>query len=650
MNATGKIFLLDRLLADGIVSVEQRERVLALAESMQQPVSEALLDARVLDEPELLKYQANLYRTRFVSTEKLAKADIDLTVLELLPRKIAEHHLVFPVLFDPELQVLSIVTPEPDNADALKEVQLASGAREVRAFVGRPRAVRAAINRSYGGDIHAFANLDQHAHEQFAGMLNVFERTLVTEKSVAAAVASDECHRERVLAPAELERSGTATPGAAGRGILDAGYSETVKVLVTLLENTRSDLRGHSTHVARFVGRTAQRIGLSDVQCSLLKIAAYLHDLGKMGTYHLTALNVAQYEGHATTAKKTYRAPMRLLENVDLPKEVTHTVEQMYERFDGTGFPGNLAAKEISLGARLLAIADTYADLTQNPRNPCRQVLRPVQACDVLIQHRNTVFDPNLVDLFRNTVTGDDVKARLLADRYRVLIVDPDAEESTVLELRLLEHGFEVARAYTSDRALRLLDKGDVQLVVSELDLGPGDGLWLLSEARRRPWGSALPWVFVTSRAGRAEAQRAFELGAADYMTKPISAELLVAKLRQLLAREAAATGKRGIAGSLREMGLPDMVQVLWHGRKTGLLKIRAGGENGEIHFVNGAVFNALWGNLRGEEAFYAMLRFNDGEFLLDPSVKVSQRIIEESPEALLLEGLRRLDEASVGG
>jgi hypothetical protein len=94
-------------------------------------------------------------------------------------------------------------------------------------------------------------------------------------------------------------------------------------------------------------------------------------------------------------------------------------------------------------------------------------------------------------------------------------------------------------------------------------------------------------------------------------------------------------------------MSLPDIVQVLWHGRKTGSLKIRSGQNVGEIHFVGGSVFNAMWSNLRGEEAFYAMLSLNQGDFALDPNFTAPQQVVAASPEALLLEGMRRLDEAA---
>jgi hypothetical protein len=87
---------------------------------------------------------------------------------------------------------------------------------------------------------------------------------------------------------------------------------------------------------------------------------------------------------------------------------------------------------------------------------------------------------------------------------------------------------------------------------------------------------------------------------------------------------------------------------VLFNGRKTGNLKIRADGESGEIHMQDGEVVNALWSNLRGENAFYAMLRASDGEFGLDPTFKPTSREINQKVEALLLEGMRRMDEGVV--
>ncbi len=639
MHPTGNPKLAEWLVNGGLMSAEAREKVLSQQQLLGGRIEEAILDLGVLGELELLKFLANTYRTRFVSTEKLAKAQIDRATLEKVPKKLAEQCTAFPVMYDAASATLSVVVADPDDSNLLRQVQMAARAKHVKAFVGRPLAVKAAIAKNYGGDIHAFARLDRSAHEQFSSMMDVFERNLVSEESMAVALAG-EAAQERTLTPEQI-----AGGGPASSGFDDSAYRETLKVLVSLIEGGRSDLRGHSAHVARLVGKLSQRIGVSPSQHAAYCIAALLHDLGKMGEHHLTALNVGVSETQRARAQHTYTAPGRLMEAVKLPHEALDALESMYERFGGDGLPGQRSGKDIPLGARLLAICDTYADLTRNAKNPFSKTLDAEEACGVLSRYAPALFDPNLVELFKHTVSGDSLKARLLSNRHLALIVDTDPEETTVLELRMIEQGFEVHVARSVEAALKQLRGGRIDVVVSEIDLGARDGFGLLQEARSQSWGKQLPWVIVTRRTARQDADRAFELGADDYVTKPISGDLLVTKLKQIMDRRGRSAGARGVSGSLQEMGLPDIVQVLWHGRKSGSLKIHAPEGNGEIHFVEGQVYNALFGKKRGADAFYAMVALQAGDFAVDPGFVATQRMIEESPEGLLLEGLRRLDE-----
>src|SRR5262249_54786470 len=155
----------------------------------------------------------------------------------------------------------------------------------------------------------------------------------------------------------------------------------------------------------------------------------------------------------------------------------------------------------------------------------------------------------------------------------------------------------------TAFAARRDLEAGDIAVVVSEVDLDEADGgLTLRADAARNGWARDVTWVLLTRKTDRQTAQRAFDLGVEDVVSKPASTDMFVAKLRQLIERRASRSGGRGVAGSLAEMSLPDMVQVLWHGRKTCALKIEAQGSLGEIHFAEGQVYNAHWGSLRGEE------------------------------------------------
>ncbi len=638
------------LLKLGAVDPQQFENAMSSAETSHQRIEDAVVELGIASEQDLLKVLATHYKTRFVSTERLAKAEIGRSTLEMVPRQVAETFQVFPVLFDPQSRTLSVVTADPDDEEVLKQIQITSGAKEVKAFVGRPGGVRAAIAKCYGGDIHAFALLDRAAHAQFSAMLDVYERNVVSDVSMTAALARGSSatggRGERVVSERDMAQAQKrAATGQAGASVGQEEMLELLNVLVSLLENARPDLRGHSAHVARFTRRMLERINVGPATLGAVVAAAYLHDIGKMSAFHLTTLNASEYDGHKTAAQRAVSTPARVVESVHFAKETVDAIEQMYERYDGNGFPNGISGKDISLGARVLAIADTYADLTQNPRNPYRKSLMPAEACGVLAKYKEAIFDPHLVDLFKNMVMGEDIRAKLLANRYYALLVDPDPEETTVLELRLIEQGFETKTARGAEQAIKILQETPMDVVVSEVDLPQGDGLGLLAEARKHSWGKDVAWIFHTRRHERAEAQRAFELGVADYVAKPAPTDVFVAKIKALLDQRAQRSGPRGVSGSLKEMGLPELVQVLFHGRKTGNLRIRSGQTSGEIHFADGKIVNALFDKGRGADAFYQMLKLQDGEFGLDPTFVPQARVIQESPEALLLEGMRRLDE-----
>jgi response regulator RpfG family c-di-GMP phosphodiesterase len=657
----------DVLVRERLLRPEMIDSVLGRVQRTGERVEEAILELGLVGETELLKALATHYKVYFISSEKLSKAEVPRAVVDMIPQRFAEQIGVCPVMFDGKTLALSVVTPDPDDLEALREAQLASGAREVKGVLARPAAVKALIGKTYLGDLHAFAILDRQAQAQLNAMMNVYGNDVTfDDRPVPPPLPPPRAERveARREAPARPPsppppRGPSAAPAAAAaerdgapdRGrtqkVSDASFVELLHVLVSLLESTRADLRGHSAEVARLVRRVGDKLGVDAASTAMFVVAAFIHDLGKMGQFHLTPLNCSEYDGHKGTAQKAWELPARLLEPVRLPTDAVQIASRMYERYDGKGFPDGLSGKDIPLGARILAICDTYADLTSNPRNPFRKTLGPQEACIAIAKHKDTIFDPNLVDVFRNTVLGEELTAKLLANRSQALLVDADPEETTVLELRLIEQGFVVKTARTAEQAVKVLAEGDTDLVVGEIDLGASDGLALLAEARKQPWGKDLPWVIYTRRNERAVAQKAFDLGALDYVTKPASADLLVAKLKALLDQRASASPRktRGVSGSLREMGLPDMVQVLFHGRKTGRLEIRAPQGAGEIHFAEGNVVNALWGDARAEPAFYAMLKLTDGDFALDPSFRPAERVIHQSAEALLLEGMRRMDE-----
>ncbi|MEM9071532.1 MAG: HD domain-containing phosphohydrolase [Myxococcota bacterium] len=667
--------ILDRLRHEGRIYDDQYQSVIVHARGTNAHIIDAIVQVGAVGEQELLKKLASWYQTQFVTTEKLAKANIDRSITQILPLAFVERMQIFPVRFERRSHSLMIVAKDLESvSDLEKQVQMIGQVRHVRVLVARPSAIEAAIAKHYLGDSRPFAMLLRHKKsEPPPASMGVISRLGGNPKVTGYDPLGGGIEEDGPIAPSPSQQSakveapaaftisapelasslaalhapsiaptGTTTEPSSeppqDQAIKVEHFVETVQVLVALLERDRGDLRGHSARVARLCAKIAKRLALSTESIHAVQLAGQLHDIGKTGSYHLTLLNVARYEGHRLQAQKSFDAPVRLFERAGLPAQTLPAIRHMYERQDGRGFPDRMAGKDIPLAARILAVADTYLDLTSHAKNPYRKKLDPGAACDALDQFAGQVFDPTICAALRQVVSGDDLRQKLLENRKTVLLVDPDPEETALLDVRLGALGFDVLVARDVKEALEKVSNADA--VVSEVELGSRDGFGLLQKIGRM--GLKIPLVFLTRKGDSASVDKGFELGAADYVMKPASPDVVAAKVRQILSKGPA----RGVSGSLTEMSLPDVIQILSNGRKTGRLVIRAGGKSGEVHFGEGMIWDAKYDGLRGEEAFYGMLTLTDGEFQLDPAFKPERRVIQDATESLLLEGMRRLDEA----
>jgi tetratricopeptide (TPR) repeat protein len=100
------------------------------------------------------------------------------------------------------------------------------------------------------------------------------------------------------------------------------------------------------------------------------------------------------------------------------------------------------------------------------------------------------------------------------------------------------------------------------------------------------------------------------------------------------------------VSGSLTELGLPDLLQVLGAGQKTVRVTLKRGTAAGIVELEQGHIVHAELGSEMGEDAFYRIVAWSEGEFRIDPLIDVGTRTIHASNDALILEGLRQLDEA----
>jgi CheY-like chemotaxis protein len=118
----------------------------------------------------------------------------------------------------------------------------------------------------------------------------------------------------------------------------------------------------------------------------------------------------------------------------------------------------------------------------------------------------------------------------------RILVADDDPQMRRLIRSVLTREGFEVVEAEDGLQALELIESGRIGLVVLDFEMPRLDGLGVLEELRAQMRTAGLPVIMLTSHAGETE-QKALDLGAQDYLTKPVQTRSLVARVKAVLKR-----------------------------------------------------------------------------------------------------------------
>ncbi len=132
--------------------------------------------------------------------------------------------------------------------------------------------------------------------------------------------------------------------------------------------------------------------------------------------------------------------------------------------------------------------------------------------------------------------------------RPTVLVVEDEAALLTLLRYNLEKQGFRVEEAADGQEALLRLDEGRPDVVLLDWMLPALSGIEVCRQIRRRPETRGLPVIMLTARTEDADAVRALDTGADDYITKPFAMDALLARIRALLRRAGAPASRGSLA------------------------------------------------------------------------------------------------------
>jgi CheY-like chemotaxis protein len=414
-------------------------------------------------------------------------------------------------------------------------------------------------------------------------------------------------------------------------------------LLVGLLEYRDPFFRGGTSLTRLLTAAIARELGLDEDTANAIALGAVLRDLGQLPLKglidrpgsELGADGRRRMERHVDTA-------LELLEGVSLPRVTRETIRHHHERWDGTGYPDGLAGTAIPIGARIVAVADSFAAMIA--ARPHRLPKRVPAALEDIRAGAGRLYDSIVVDALVRVLSSTSWRGLRFGLRHHVLVVDPDETRAMVIATRLCSHGYLAEAAFNAESARERLERTRIVGLVVSAEL-PGDEVGGLLRAVRETERLAMVPVLAIE-AGAAERIALLEAGADVCLGRHATFEEVKATLEAFLRREGKPVpdGARaeapwsGLQGDIEDFPLAWLLQVLNYDGRTAAVFLAGADDDGAIYLEAGEPRHAVTRARSGEDALRDMLKWPAGTFSVDPDSQPDERTISLSLMKLLMQ------------
>ncbi len=179
--------------------------------------------------------------------------------------------------------------------------------------------------------------------------------------------------------------------------LLEASMQETIQGFSKAIEMRDPYTAGHQQHVGNIAAEIARKLKLPEVQINNMRLIGMVHDVGKIGIpaeilTKPSKLNPIEYE----MVKSHVNIGYEILKDIHFEIPVAEVVREHHERLDGSGYPRGLKGEEISLEARIIAVADVIDAMASH--RPYRPALGIEPALGEIESGRGIKYDPSVVD------------------------------------------------------------------------------------------------------------------------------------------------------------------------------------------------------------------------------------------------------------
>lgn len=239
----------------------------------------------------------------------------------------------------------------------------------------------------------------------FAAGFTVVSPVLMKDRLTAILAAGEKVSGQEFQSPdlemlrALSESAGIAIENARLFKDLQEAYVSTVRLLVSRIEEKDPYTHGHTERVAEYSVAIAKELGFSEEEVQRIQFGAFLHDIGKVHTQDAVLQKPGALTEEEWLLVKAH--PVRgaeMIRGVKFLERVTDMVRHHHERVDGRGYPDGLKGEEISLGAKIVNVADAFDAMTTD--RPYRAGLSVEQAIGQMTEKAGSQFAAEIVEIF----------------------------------------------------------------------------------------------------------------------------------------------------------------------------------------------------------------------------------------------------------
>lgn len=182
---------------------------------------------------------------------------------------------------------------------------------------------------------------------------------------------------------------------------LKSAYFDTIKTITNSIEARDPYTKGHSERVAQFAKAIAEELNWEKNEIELIDWGGMLHDVGKIGISDSILKKPEKLtENEYNVIKSHPLIGTQIIKNISFLESVIPYILEHHERFDGKGYPGGMAGKNISIKGRLLSVADSFDAMTTV--RPYKKALKPENSFREILRNKGTQFDPEIVEAFES--------------------------------------------------------------------------------------------------------------------------------------------------------------------------------------------------------------------------------------------------------